>query len=248
MNRKRSLGLGILTALHIALFVGSLGCSSFQEHKEQRILEKVREFDQLIVVHPTFYFDKKSEAKGAINQITEYFLKAQVPVSTLVETNTIINDIKSQRDLGQPNPDLSLAANYSSYLEKIRQTRLVVSENGENQLKAKGRNVVVVGGYLAACLRTAVRDFAKLNRSTTEPLRIFMPLDAIYGKQLARDLGPKNEKEMKKNIESFLAKDTNLKIFVNQKLKVSIYNSGKYKIEIYLRRPKKTVGETLNAY
>lgn len=221
-----------MKALLLILFALSLSsCSTFIGYKEAKVRENIKKVDALVIVHPTGYFDKSGEAKAAINDIADIFLRYNKEVYTLVETTEIANSLtlKNRSDAAQM---------YLDYFPKINQSKLVISENGENNLKITGKNIVVVGGYLLACLRTALKHLSQSNLEEDKPLNIYIPLRAIYGKEIAKSNRPKSIKNLKRRIFSFVPAGVAIDVFRDNKKVISLREGEKRKINLYFRAPR----------
>jgi hypothetical protein len=141
--------------------------------------------NQLIVVHPTHYFDQPGEAKEGVNFVVDTFLNRGQTVYTLVETDQMISEIydPKYKSSKQYTTSDSVSENYTDYLKRIRETKLIQSENGESDLLFSNTSWTIVGGYLQACLKIALKHLIKNNLREGIPITIHLPLYALYGKR-----------------------------------------------------------------
>jgi len=182
----------------------------------ERVRKGVSTVDALVVVHPTHGFDIKGEAKEAINFIANEFMRQGKPVFTLVETP---QDLDSKP--------------YLDYFPIIKKTKVIYSKNGENDLALKGTRFVVMGGYLKACLKSALIYLSKnYLKSQGRDITFFLPLPAIYGKGMKLEL-----REWEKfNLHHWLPKDTNLRVIHQNKTLYKITDkSYRHSITLHFR-------------
>lgn len=213
---------------YFLIIILSLGLSSCASLQEERIRQNIGKVDALVIVHPTSYFDTLEEAKSGINFITNIFLKYKKKVYTFVETQELIDSISS-------NAQDEKSLGYSKYLTKINSTEMLPSLNGENNLKIRGKNIVIIGGYLLACLRTALKDLSESNLNEKQTLNIYLPLRAIYGKEIARNTRPTNIGQLKKRVRSFIPSVFTVEVYRDSKIIIKIKGTGKKKVRLYLR-------------
>lgn len=213
---------------YILIMILSLVLSSCASLQEERIRQNIAKVDALVIVHPTSYFDSLEEAKIGINFIANIFLRYKKKVYTFVETQELIDSISR-------NSQDEKSLGYSKYLTKINSTEMLPSLNGENNLKIRGKNIVVVGGYLLACLRTALKDLSESNLNEKKVLNIYLPLRAIYGKEIAKNTRPTNMGQLKRRIRSFIPKDFNVEVYRDSKVIIKIKGTGTKVVRLYLR-------------
>lgn len=183
----------------------------------ERVRKGVASVDALVVVHPTYFFDEDGKAKNAIRFIAKEFIRQEKPVYTLVE---------SPKDLESDN--------YQKYFPQINETKIVYSKNGENNINLKGTRFVVIGGFLEACLRSALIYLSKnYLRGEGRDITFFLPLPAIYGRGIKLSV---HEWE-KFNLHHWLPKDTSLTLLHQGKVLYEIKKKQKHSITLHFRGP-----------
>jgi|GEM_PF-2907000 len=216
-------------------------CSSLEEKRNERIRKNIQNIDALIIVHPTFYFDSNAEAKEAISFVSDFFINLKKPVFTLVETQELITAIhltqaSAQLPQSKYHSQSPSASNYLRYFPRIKETQLVQSLNGENKIKVSGKNIVIIGGYLLACLRTAVQHLSRHNLEDQSELNIYLPLRAIYGKDLNQQGSEILSKEgLQSSLNKWLPKETGYEVYRDEKLFLKVKENEPKILRIYVR-------------
>lgn len=201
-------------------------------------------------MHPTFYFDSDSEAKEAINFISDFFIDLKKPVYTLVETDKLISEIQmiqtphqltkvsesSKEPQDQRYYQTPSALNYVSYFPRINETQLVESLNGENNINVSGKNIVIIGGYLLACLRTAFQHLSYHNLENQNELNIYLPLRAVYGKGLSpKDKQVLSKEGFRNSLSKWLKKGIGYEVYRDEKLFIKGGIDEPKTLRIYIR-------------
>lgn len=181
----------------------------------ERVRAAVRSIDALVVVHPTYYYDQEGMAKRSINFITEEFLRQKKKVYTLVGSPS---DLK--RD------------HYQNYFSYLKETEIIYSNHGENNIGLKGTRFVVVGGYLEACLKSALLHISKNNAPKEKrEITFFLPLPAIYRSDIKLEL-----RDWKLfNLHRYLPEGTNLKVVHQGRTLYEVNKLAKDTITLHFR-------------
>lgn len=200
----------------------------------------------LVVVHPTNYF-AKDEAKSEINKYVQEAVQANQKVLTLVESDQIRDQIISQSEpiKRKPSFDKNTAENYLYFLSDIRKTSLIVSQHGENNIELDSNRVTIIGGYLGACLKTALRSLVKKNVERFSEIHVNIPLEAIYGKERLYAQGRSLKEAIENRVKPTPPQQVTARIFLNGE-KILTRGGGPYKINIYITGKNPPKGEHRN--
>ncbi|MCB0420566.1 MAG: hypothetical protein KDD61_06205 [Bdellovibrionales bacterium] len=196
--------------------------------------------ETLLVVHPTNYY-ADGESREEINRVVEKFLSEKKRVITLVETENLKKEIQHSNKSIQLEPDSSKPTyeNYLHFLPQIQKTEIIVSEHGRNDIALSSPDVTIIGGYMEACLRTALRSLLKENLNRFHQIKVYIPLDAVYGKDNFLKKGSTVEKAIRASLKKEPPQKVTAQIFVNQKL-ILTRGNGKMTIQIHLQEPRKS--------
>jgi hypothetical protein len=185
----------------------------------------------LVVVHPTNYY-AQMEAQDEINAIVNQHLDAKQTVITLVETEQQIADIKNKKKTKN---------GYTNYLQRIDETTLMLSLNGENQIQLEEPHVTIAGGYLLACLKVATRNLVRENFKRFDQLNVTLPFYAVYGKGQRIKAGARLETTLVQHFKRQKFPSTlNLTVHLDKKV-IFKQGQGRKSLNVFLKSPEKKV-------
>lgn len=162
----------------------------------------------LIVVHPTSLMKGYHGREGApdvqteINKLVGHFLDRGKKVITLVGY---------------------LDDTYTDFMPRIKETQIVDSIAGENEIRLNNEAVYFAGGFLDMCFRRALGDFIDNNIEAATKLDLNLVTPAIYGKNI-RVL---NKENINYRFNSYLAN-----LFENHLQLHSVQQKSKLRINI----------------